>query len=171
MIQDQYVGFVQLESSIVLHVLTRDGDTPTQAASAPIYRVEGDAGYFNVTGSATQATVNVSGATNANPIVITTSTAHGLNTGMRVTIASVGGNTAANGNWTITVLTSTTFSISATGNGAYTSGGTVATTGVYTVTIAATAANGFEAGKNYTVFVWATVASVARLYAFRFSVT
>ena len=68
---------------------------------------------------------NVSGATNATPIVITTSAAHGLATGDLVTIASVSGNTAANGTWAITVLTTTTFKLDmSVGNAAYTSGGT-----------------------------------------------
>lgn len=79
----------------------------------------------------TTATASINDATNASPIVITTSTAHGRSTGNIVTISSVGGNTAANGTWAITVLTATTFSLTgSTGNGAYTSGGTmsVATT-------------------------------------------
>lgn len=68
---------------------------------------------------------NVTGATNASPIVITTSAAHGLADGQDVTIASVGGNTAANGTFTVDVLTSTTFALlQSTGNGTYTSGGT-----------------------------------------------
>lgn len=68
---------------------------------------------------------NVTDATNASPIVITTSTVHGYSTGDNVRIADVLGNTAANGDWVITVLTTTTFSLdSSTGNGAYTSGGT-----------------------------------------------
>lgn len=68
----------------------------------------------------------VTNATNASPIVITTSTAHGFATGDNVNISGVGGNTAANGDFVITVLTSTTFSLdSSTGSGAYTSGGTV----------------------------------------------
>ena len=67
----------------------------------------------------------VTDATNASPIVITTSASHGYPTGYGVTVASVGGNTAANGDWTITNLTSTTFSLDgSTGNGSYTSGGT-----------------------------------------------
>src|SRR5579859_5566521 len=40
--------------------------------------------------------LTVTNATNANPIVITTSTNHGYSTGDVVTIASVGGNTNAN---------------------------------------------------------------------------
>lgn len=66
----------------------------------------------------------ITGATNASPIVITI-TAHGYETGDQVTITGVLGNTAANGNWTITVLTANTFSLDgSTGNGSYTSGGT-----------------------------------------------
>ena len=76
------------------------------------------------------ATGSITGATNATPIVIT-STAHGLTTGTVVTIASVGGNTAANGTWTITVLTANTFSLNnSTGNASYTSGGTWTVQGV-----------------------------------------
>lgn len=68
----------------------------------------------------------VTGATNATPIVITTA-AHGFSTGDVVTIASVGGNTNANGTFRVTVLSSTTFSLDGSaGNAAYTSGGTVA---------------------------------------------
>lgn len=74
--------------------------------------------------------VNISGATNASPIVITTATPHAFATGYVVTIASVGGNTAANGTFVITVLSSTTLSLTgSTGNSAYTSGGTATFTG------------------------------------------
>lgn len=65
----------------------------------------------------------VTNATNANPIVIT-STDHGLLTGDQITISDVVGNTAANGTFTITRLDANTFSIPVTGNGNYTSGGT-----------------------------------------------
>lgn len=67
---------------------------------------------------------NVSGATSANPIEITTSATHHLQTGDFVTIASVGGNTAANGGRYITVTASNKFTIPVGWNGAYTSGGT-----------------------------------------------
>ncbi len=66
----------------------------------------------------------VTGATNASPIVITTGSTFGLVTGEVVTISGVGGNTAANGTFTITVLSATTFQLNgSTGNGTYTSGG------------------------------------------------
>src|SRR5574344_708818 len=70
-------------------------------------------------------TVNITAASNATPIVIT-ATAHGFNTGDKVYITGVGGNTAANGTWVVTRLTADTFSLNGSvGNGAYTSGGTV----------------------------------------------
>lgn len=69
--------------------------------------------------------LTITGATNATPIVITTSAAHGLSTGNEVLIYGVQGNPAANGLHQITVLTTTTFSLDGVaGNGAYTSGGT-----------------------------------------------
>lgn len=71
----------------------------------------------------------ITAASNASPIVIT-SASHGLVTGSVITIAGVGGNTAANTGldngapWTVTVLTDSTFSLNgSSGNGVYTSGG------------------------------------------------
>jgi len=76
------------------------------------------------------AVLTIINATNASPIVITTSVAHGMETGIhQCYITSVGGNTAANNtaanpNWNITKVNSTQFSLDgSTGNGAYTSGG------------------------------------------------
>lgn len=70
-----------------------------------------------------QLSGTITAASNASPIVITCAS-HGLSTGRKVHVKSVAGNTAANGNWTITVLTSSTFSLNgSTGNSAYTSGG------------------------------------------------
>jgi|ERR1051326_7938827 hypothetical protein len=76
-------------------------------------------------------TSTITGATNANPSVITTSAAHGLVNDDRVTIAGSVGNTAINGNFKVVVITATTFSlkteagVAVAGNGAWTSGGTV----------------------------------------------
>ena len=65
----------------------------------------------------------ISNATNATPIVITTGVAHGLATGDEVLIRGVLGNTAANGVWKVTMLTTTTFSLDGSvGNGAYSAG-------------------------------------------------
>lgn len=72
----------------------------------------------------------ITGATNATPIVITTTTAHNLVDGDVVTVASVGGNTGANGTFMVDVTGSTTFILlGSVGNGAYTSGGTTTRTG------------------------------------------
>ena len=61
------------------------------------------------------------------PISIGTAGPHGLATGNSVVIAGVLGNTAANGKWTITVTDATHFTLNgSSGNGTYTSGGTIA---------------------------------------------
>lgn len=68
----------------------------------------------------------VTNATNAAPIVISTSGNHNLTTGDQVTISGVAGNTAANGTFTATKVSATTFSLNTTtGNGAYTGGGQI----------------------------------------------
>lgn len=65
----------------------------------------------------------ITDATNASPIVITAA-GHGLTTGAKAYISGVGGNTAANREWSVTYIDANTFSlVSSTGNGAYTSGG------------------------------------------------
>jgi hypothetical protein len=112
----------------------------------------------------------VTGATNASPIVIT-STAHGLTTGTRVTVAGVGGNTAANGTHTITRIDANTFSLDgSTGNGAYTSGGTWNVSGLYTFSLVCSAGNGFEAGKTYSVLINATVSAAVTADLLTFTV-
>jgi hypothetical protein len=75
--------------------------------------------------------LSVSNASNSNPIVITTSLPHGLQTGQQVGVYGVQGNTAANGGWTVGSVTgANTFQLSgAVGNGAYTTGGTVTVPG------------------------------------------
>lgn len=70
-------------------------------------------------------TLTITNATNASPIQITTSAAHGLVNGVQVYVSGVGGNTAANGYFDVTVVDSTHFTlVGSTGNGAYTGGGT-----------------------------------------------
>jgi len=77
---------------------------------------------------------NISGATQANPVVITTSSNNYFTSGIKVTITNVGGMTQLNGNsYYAKVLTSNTFSlysdsglttsVNGTGYTAYTSGG------------------------------------------------
>lgn len=66
---------------------------------------------------------DITDASNTSPIVITCA-AHGRATGNVVTVHDVGGNTAANGIWSITKLTDDTYSLdSSAGTAAYTTGG------------------------------------------------
>lgn len=70
--------------------------------------------------------VGVVGATNASPIVITTSDEHGYETGDIVRVRDVEGNDGANGSWTVTVTGDATLALDGSaGSGAYTGGGTV----------------------------------------------
>jgi hypothetical protein len=77
----------------------------------------------------TGAVMTTTGA-GVSPIQITTTAAHNLTTGQIVSISNVGGNTAANGVWQVTVTGATTFTIASltgvtpTGNANYTAGGT-----------------------------------------------
>lgn len=112
-------------------------------------------------------TANVTGATQANPCVVTCSGGHPFVNGQYVTFASVGGMTNLNGNtYIVASATATTFALSgvdSSGFGAYTSGGTVtsATTvfGTYIVgqQITLTATGG------HTPFTSAMVGGLIRL--------
>lgn len=170
---DHFVGLIPLGGTVSFVFVTRnDSNTPTVPAADPTYRVYGPSGLMTSgTGTASQInTGSVTGATNASPIVIT-SAAHGLNTGTRITVASVGGNTAANGTFTITRVDADTFSLDgSTGNGAYTSGGTWKVTGLYLGSFTASSANGYEQGKVYTVVANFTVSSTAKAMQFSFVV-
>ncbi len=61
--------------------------------------------------------VNIASSTGANPIVVTTAVAHNLTTGDIVEIEGHLINTNANGVWSATNITATTFSIPRSGNG------------------------------------------------------
>ena len=72
------------------------------------------------------ATDTVTNCTNASPIQVDTSAAHGLATGNTVYIVGVTGNTACNGTFIITFVDADSLTLNgSTGNGAYGSGGTV----------------------------------------------
>lgn len=115
-----------------------DSEQLCGAASANSNTGGGSTVYYNQTAAAlspqitaratlvSAATANtITGATKTTPIVITSQNVHGLVSGNQVTIAGVGGNTNANGNWTITVTSTTQFSLNGSvGNANYTSGGT-----------------------------------------------
>lgn len=81
-------------------------------------------------GVVTETAVNISAATQANPVAVTTSSSHGYSTGDQVFISGVAGMTELNGKFfVITVTGATTFtldSIDGSGYTAYSSGGTSA---------------------------------------------
>jgi hypothetical protein len=69
-------------------------------------------------GTGSFPTISIASSTNATPIAITTSSAHGYSTGDTVFICDHTTNTNANGTWEITVTGSTTFTLTgSTGNG------------------------------------------------------
>jgi autotransporter-associated beta strand protein len=102
--------------------LTLNGGTltytgPKVSDNREVRVVAGQADTLNLAGTATAIT----GATQASPIVITTASTAGMANNDVVAITGVGGNTAANGVWTIAGLTATTFQlVGSTGNAAYT---------------------------------------------------
>lgn len=154
-----FLGFVQAEASISLPVLVKSSaGVPVNADAAPAYRIYGPAGVLLTGGMVFKDSGTITGATNANPIVITCAD-HGLSTGTVVTITGVAGNTNANGTFVVTRINANTFSIPVAGNGAYTSGGTWNVAGLYHVNLAATGANGFVAGATYTLLATALVSA------------
>lgn len=169
-----FCGFFDENEDVILQFLTDDSaHAPVDPDAAPTYRVFGTTGALSG-GDGTAALAesgSISGATNASPIVVTTAAAHGLPTGAYVKVASVGGNTAANGSFFVTGLSSTTFSLDgSTGNGAYTSGGTWKTLGLWKITLTGAVLASLEAGQTYTVVVTWQVSSAAREKVLTFTV-
>lgn len=144
---------------------TTTSDVISAADSDPVYAIYGPGGtgkMQNGTGTLSQLdTGSVTGAANnGSGSVRITSSGHGLQTGERVTIASVGGTTEANGTWTITRISSSTFDlVGSTFASAYTSGGTWKVTGLYSALHSLASADSYERGKNYTVVVTYAVTS------------
>jgi hypothetical protein len=97
----------------------------------------------------TGTTFNVSNASNTNPIQITTTVANTFVNGQIVAISGVNGNVAANGVWTITVLSSTLFSLNNSGgSGNYTNGG-LACTPLNTSSLSSVELNGLVTSGNF----------------------
>ena len=169
-----FVGYVDLGNDLEIVLATINGSrVPTEPDAAPSYRVYGTSGVLaNGTGSASaKHTFSVSDAANATPIVITTTAAHNLSTGQKVVISGVGGNTNANGTFTITKVDATSFSLDgSSGNGAYTSGGTGQVVGLYKLTHTIAAADGFASGQTYTVSVDYKISGTNYTQTFTFTV-
>lgn len=158
-----FSGFVLLGNTLHIGLQVRSGDLPTHADALPFFRIYSPSGLLASGGgqAAVRQSAAVSGATNANPIVIT-SVGHTLTTGMRVKITGVTGNTAANTTATITKVGADTFSLDGVaGNGAYVNGGTWVVAGLYDMPVEATTLNGFVAGETYTLVATYEISSVA----------
>lgn len=172
--QGEFLGFFDLDGDLLAPVNIAGGaGAPSDPSVAPNFRVyNGGALMNNGTGNLSKLdTGAVTGATNASPIVVT-STAHGLKTGNRVTFSGVGGNTAANGDWTVTRLTDDTFSLDgSTGSAPYTTGGTWHVTGLYQIDVALSSGDGYEAGEVYFAVVTWIVSSVTYAKTLSFMVS
>ncbi|MBM81981.1 MAG: hypothetical protein CMJ78_15530, partial [Planctomycetaceae bacterium] len=103
-----------------------DGPALTSLGNNLIGDLGRAAGFINgansdqVGGTATGVVTNATGT-----LIVLTSVDHGLATGNRIIVEGVGGNTAANGTFTVTVLTADTFQLDgSTSNGVFTGGGT-----------------------------------------------
>src|SRR5574344_2841498 len=96
-------------------------DIKTQLGGSNFIKSDGSTDFTRLQ---SYKTYTVSNATNATPIVIT-AVAHPFITGDKVQISGVGGNTAANGTFTITKIGADTFSLDGSvGNGAFSTNGT-----------------------------------------------
>lgn len=145
-------------------LVVSDGDAlPVDPTNPPTYRIygEGPGPITNGTGSLEKLdTGTITAASLATPIVIT-SADHGLQTGDKVTITGVLGNTSANGDFTVTVINGDTFSLQgSSGNGAYTTGGLWHVSGLYQIDHTLLGGDGFASGGNYYVLVTWIISSV-----------
>jgi hypothetical protein len=144
------------------------------ADSLPVYRIYGPGGagtvVSNGTGSfAFQDTGTITGAANnGSSVVRITSAGHGLQTGDRIAVASVGGTTEANGTWTVTVHDANTFDLNGSSFvNAYTSGGSWHVLGLYYAQVSVSTANGYQKGKTYTLVVtYAITSTFSVVYTF-----
>ncbi len=168
-----FQGFLDetLAGSVLL-AIRNSSNTPIEPDAAPTWRLYGPSGIVsNGSGSAASLeTGSVTGATNAAPIVVT-SALHGLTAGMSVTVASVGGNTAANGTFIISAATTNTFTLfGSTGNSNYTSGGTWKSTGLYRITLSGPVLASLVAGTTYVLVVYWTESGAQRSGTITFTV-
>lgn len=174
---DGFLGFlpVSVGCKFPLGLVNLATGAPANPDANPTFRVYGQTGLVS-TGNGTLSPFesgSITGATNANPIVIT-AVAHGLSTGAWVRITGVGGNTNANGLRQVTALTADTFSIGVAGNGAYTSGGTWKTEGLYLLDLTAATlpslVAALEESMNYAVDVSWSESAAAKKATFQFTV-
>jgi hypothetical protein len=116
-------NIVKLSNTMLQNVLAGTRYHLQSASRAFVFQ---EGAYFVHHGDyVSYASQNVGSASNASPIVLTV-TSHGYATGDWVYVKDVLGNTAANGQFQIEKVDDNSFKLlGSTGNGAYTSGGTV----------------------------------------------
>lgn len=162
MTDGNFLGFVTLGDNLVGTLLTTSTAlAPTNASATPTYRIYGSSGTPVLTGTLNgfRDSGTLTNATNVSPIVVTQAS-HGYQTGMRVTISGVSGNTGANGTFTITRIDGNSYSLDgSTGTGTYGGGGSVNVSGLYYFSIACTSGNGFASGQNYSIVFSYTVST------------
>lgn len=166
------LSFAQNADSLVI---THPSHTPAELkrVSANLFTYGGY--YFRSSHPFNAKTNVISGATKANPCVLTV-TADELRTGDFVTISGVGGMTELNGNeYRITRLTSTTLQldgVDSTGFGTYTSGGLASRAADYpAVCLFYKARLFFAATPRKPTTIWASETGVYDNYAIPSSVT
>lgn len=164
---DGFLGLVPLDGTsndqlLICVRCTNSSDVIAEADATPTYRIFQPGNPPTVVTSGTGSlslrhTGTITGAANNGAgLIRITDADHGLATGDRVIIASVGGTTEANATWTVTVISSSTFDLqSSTFTNPYTSGGTWTLLGLYSAQHSIASAN-YERGKTY--FVSATYA-------------
>ncbi len=168
-----YLGLFPIDTTLSAPVLLEIANAPANPNSNPSYRIyDGDSLVQNGTGFLEPAdSGDVTGANTSSPITIT-SASHGLTTGTVVTVKNVGGQTGANGTFSITVLTDDTFQlVGSTTVGAYTSGGTWQVSGLYLFEVDLQPGSGFDVGGTYQVLVNWTEATDEFAAMFYFAVT
>lgn len=125
----RYVGYLQRSTamgSIPLQWAGQNLSNDPSWYSHDFFDNPNGSGY-NYSPATTYSPVNISGITQANPGVVTTSAPHGLTNGQTTLLDGIGGMTQLNGRYVIvTYISDTSFSIAVntTGFGAYTGGGT-----------------------------------------------
>ena len=100
--------------------------TARWSTSSPYSKIHGETDLIQNSTDTTVPSFDITGTgcTNASPIVVTTSAAHGVANGEWVVIEDVTGNTACNGFFEAASVTSTTLAlVGSTGNGVYGTGG------------------------------------------------
>jgi hypothetical protein len=131
--------------------------------------LNGDLWEINIGVTCVASSYTITAASQANPVQVTTSAAHGRTTGDRIQIESVVGMTQMNDRlYTITVIDATKFTldgIDGTGYTAYGSGGTV-TYGQFYVAKSSEAMKDFTGGNTLATDHWGATGVAANFDAF-----